>query len=154
MSSEMYQVIDRHANSILLFITVPPPPRRIPLSTRKATPPPKKSSSHSVQQQNVDNQSNDCNVNKGTMINHFLPYPSLWLLAPPTWIESPFSPIHVVSFTIVRAFLRVALISTTRESSLYSATPICATPHFFVIFLGSKPKVTESAVDKATDYGK
>ena len=25
----MYQVIDKHANSILLFITVPPPPRKV-----------------------------------------------------------------------------------------------------------------------------
>ena len=31
-SSEMYQVIDRHANSILLYITVPPPPRKSLLS--------------------------------------------------------------------------------------------------------------------------
>ena len=27
-SSEMYRVMDKHANSILLFITVPPPPRK------------------------------------------------------------------------------------------------------------------------------
>ena len=31
LSSEMYKVIDKHANSILLYITVSPPPRQIPL---------------------------------------------------------------------------------------------------------------------------
>ena len=48
-SSEMYRIIDKHANSILLFVTVPPPPRRV-------------SQLPNQQKHNIDDQSSDSTI--------------------------------------------------------------------------------------------